>query len=38
MRKRVPMKKGKSKRSFTYNAGVHPKNNRAVPMRGGIRL
>lgn len=37
MRKRMKMSRGKSKRSFRGNAGVHPR-NRSNPMRGGIRL
>lgn len=37
MRKRMKMKKGKSRRDFTRKSGTHPKNN-ANPMRGGIRL
>lgn len=37
--KRSRMSPGKSKRLFTKTADqVHPKNNRGMPMRGGIRL
>lgn len=37
--KRAPMKKGHSKKLFTKTAKkVNPKNVRAKPMRGGIRL
>lgn len=35
--KRYKMNKGKSRRTFTSNAGVHPRNS-SMPMRGGIRL
>lgn len=35
---RKRMSRGKSKRSFRRGAGVHPKNTRPRPMRGGIRL
>lgn len=35
---RKRMSRGKSKRNFRSNSGVHPKNNRGAPMRGGIRL
>lgn len=39
MKKRFKMNKTKSKRNFTRNSGVHPKNNiNTNPMRGGIRL
>jgi len=39
MRKfRSKMRKGKSKRDFRMKSGVHGKNFRAAPMRGGIRL
>ncbi len=36
--KRRKMTKKKSKRDFRRKSGVHPKNNRTNPMRGGIRL
>lgn len=36
--KRKRMKRSKSRKQFTRNAGAHPKNNRGNPMRGGIRL
>ncbi|WNK14774.1 MAG: hypothetical protein [Microvirus sp.] len=36
--KRHSMKRGNSKRDFSRKSGTHPKNNRAAPMRGGIRL
>lgn len=36
-RKKLPSKQ--SKKMFTKSAkSVHPKNTRAIPMRGGIRL
>lgn len=35
---RHKMQSGKSRRNFTRNAGIHPKNTRIGPMRGGIRL
>jgi len=36
--KRNRMSRGKSRRDFRSKSGVHPKNTRATPMRGGIRL
>lgn len=36
--KRKGMSRGRSKRDFRNKSGVHPKNMRAAPMRGGIRL
>lgn len=36
--KRERMSRGGSRRDFRRKSGVHPKNNRAAPMRGGIRL
>lgn len=36
--RRRKISKAKSRRSFSYHAGVHPKNTRARPQRGGIRL
>lgn len=38
MRKRSKLGRRQSKRSFVVNAGVHAKNMRGAPMRGGIRL
>lgn len=38
MAKRSRMTRQGSKRQFTRDAGVHPKNNNDTPMRGGIRL
>lgn len=39
MRKRRKISKSKSRKSFTYHAGVHPRNNfKARPQRGGTRL
>lgn len=39
MAKRFKLSRGKSKRNFTRGAvHVHPKNNRPLVMRGGIRL
>jgi len=38
MRKRSKMRRGKSKRDFRMKSGIHPKNMRSAPMRGGIRL
>lgn len=39
MKKRFKMSRKKSKKLFTKTAKkVHGKNNRATPMRGGIRL
>jgi len=38
MRKRSSMSRGGSRSLFRNRSGVHPRNNRAVPMRGGIRL
>lgn len=38
MRKRYGMDRGSSKRDFRTKSGVHPRNNRSAPMRGGIRL
>lgn len=37
--RRHKISRGYSRKSFTRGArNVHPKNNRAMPMRGGIRL
>lgn len=36
--KRNKMSRGGSKRDFRNKTGVHPRNLRAAPMRGGIRL
>jgi len=36
--RRSRLSRGGSKRLFRNRSGVHPKNTRAVPMRGGIRL
>lgn len=36
--KRNSMSRGGSRRDFRSKAGVHPRNLRAAPMRGGIRL
>lgn len=36
--KRMRMSRGGSKRDFRNKSGTHPKNFRAAPMRGGIRL
>jgi len=36
--KRYGMSRGGSRRDFRRKSGVHPRNNRANPMRGGIRL
>lgn len=37
--KRSPMNQKSSKKVFTRTAkAVHPKNTKAAPMRGGIRL
>jgi len=38
MRKRSRMSRGGSRRDFRRKSGVHPKNTRSAPMRGGIRL
>lgn len=38
MAKRYGMSRGKSRRNFRRGAGTHPRNLRAEPMRGGIRL
>lgn len=38
MRKRKAMGRRRSKKVFRKAAGSHPKNHRATPMRGGIRL
>lgn len=38
MKRRKKMKRGKSRRDFSMKSGVHPKNLRDAPMRGGIRL
>lgn len=38
MRKRQKMQRKKSKRDFRVKSGIHPKNMKAAPMRGGIRL
>lgn len=38
MRKRSKMNKSKSRRDFRQKSGVHPRNIRSAPMRGGIRL
>lgn len=35
---RKKMSRGKSRRNFRRGSGVHPKNNRSAPQRGGIRL
>lgn len=35
---RRKMARKKSRRQFTARSGVHPKNHRGNPMRGGIRL
>lgn len=37
MKKRVPLRKPKSKKIFRKGAKVHPKNYNPAPMRGGIR-
>lgn len=36
--KRRGMGRGESRKNFRRNAGVHVKNLRGAPMRGGIRL
>lgn len=36
--KRFKMNNKASKKNFTRNAGSHPRNFSANPMRGGIRL
>lgn len=36
--KRSSMRRGKSRKDFRSKSAVHPKNLRAAPMRGGIRL
>jgi hypothetical protein len=36
--KRKRMSRSRSKRDFRRKTGVHPKNDRLNPMRGGIRL
>jgi len=36
--RRSRMSRGGSRRDFRRKAGVHPRNMRGVPMRGGIRL
>jgi len=36
--KRFKINARKSRKSFTRNAGTHPRNNLANPMRGGYRL
>lgn len=36
--KRKSMSRGRSRRDFRQKSGVHRKNLRATPMRGGIRL
>lgn len=38
MPKRMKLNRSKSKKLFRNKAGVHPKNHRGAPMRGGIRL
>ena len=38
MARRRKMSRRRSKRSFTYHAGIHPKNKVARPQRGGVRL
>lgn len=38
MFRRSKMNRRKSKRDFTRKSGVHAKNFRGNPMRGGIRL
>lgn len=38
MAKRMKLSRGASRRGFRRNAGIHPKNSIASPMRGGIRL
>lgn len=37
-RKRKKMSRRKSRRDFSRKSGVHAKNLRDAPMRGGIRL
>jgi hypothetical protein len=37
-RKRSKMSRRKSRRDFRSKTGVHPRNMRGAPMRGGIRL
>lgn len=36
--RRSKMGRGRSRSDFRRKAGVHPRNMRGVPMRGGIRL
>ena len=36
--KRAKMSRGYSNKVFTSAGGTHPKNTKAQPMRGGIRL
>lgn len=36
--KRKSMSRGRSRRDFRGKSGVHPRNVRGAPMRGGIRL
>lgn len=36
--KRHGMSRGHSRKDFRSKTGVHPRNNRGAPMRGGIRL
>lgn len=38
MRKRIKLSKRVSRKHFRRNAGTHPRNLRAVPMRGGFRI
>lgn len=37
-RKRQKMTRGRSRKDFSRKSGVHPRNVRGNPMRGGIRL
>lgn len=38
MRKRYPMKRSNSRRSFSRNSGIDARNMNTNPMRGGYRF